>query len=236
MSEIFTKRLAAELRSSGVFLDRAADISEAGLKLSLCPYDCLVMNRALPDGDGVALVRSLRGEENPVPVLLVARGNSAAERIEGLTAGADDCVSLPLAVAEVTVRVLALCRRKDSILPSRLRLGDLTLDLSGRRATRSGTAVTLSPREFAVLELLAIRAGQVVSRTDLIDCCWDEMADPRSNVVDALMVRLRKRLGTPAIIESVWGVGFRLVPCPAQDEAESVGSTRGDFFSRSKSA
>ncbi|WP_405970368.1 response regulator transcription factor [Streptomyces sp. NBC_00988] len=218
VSEISVSRLAAALRSSGLFMDRAAKIAEADLKQTLFRYDCLIVSRVLPDGDGTALIRNLRGKGTRTPVLLLAPNNTAVERIEGFVAGADDCVSVPLAMAEVVARVLALCRRKDDVLPSQLRLGDLALDLSGRRVARSEMPITLSPREFAVLELLAIRSEQVVTRADLIECCWDEMADPRSNMVDALMARLRKRLGPPPIVESVWGVGFRLTPHVTQGD------------------
>lgn len=223
VNEISVSRLAAALRSGGLFMDQAANLSEADLKQTLCRYDCLIVNRVLPDGDGIALIRNLRGKGTRTPVLLVTKNNTAVERIEGFAVGADDCVSVPLAMAEVVARVLALCRRKDDMLPSQLRLGDLTLDLSGRHVARSGTPITLSPKEFAVLELLAIRSGQVVTRTDLIECCWDEMADPRSNVVDALMARLRKRLGPPPIVESVRGAGFRLTPHVTQAEPGSTG-------------
>ncbi|MET9588152.1 response regulator transcription factor [Streptomyces sp. NPDC006539] len=204
-------------------MDRAANLAEADLKQTLYRYDCLIVNGSLPDGDGISLIRNLRSKGTRTPVLLVAKKNTASERIEGFVAGADDCVSVPLAMAEVVARVLALCRRKDEMLPSQLRLGDLTLDLAGRRVVRFETPIALSPREFAVLELLAIRSGQVVTRTDLIECCWDEMADPRSNVVDALMARLRKRLGPPPIVESVWGAGFRLTPHVTQAEPGSTG-------------
>ena len=104
----------------------------------------------------------------------------------------------------------ALCRRRDQPLPALLRLGDIEIDLPRRRVQRAGILRSLTPKEFAVLELLATRAGSVVSRSDLIEACWDEMAEPNSNVVDAVMAGLRRKLGPPPVIDTVRGAGFVL--------------------------
>ncbi|GGQ68057.1 DNA-binding response regulator [Couchioplanes caeruleus subsp. azureus] len=200
------------LRATGFAVDGALDLAEADLKLAVNTYDCLVVDRTLPDGDGTALIDTMRCGGVRTPALVLTRRDAVADRVDGFAAGADDCLGKPFAMAELVARVRALCRRVGEIRPSVLRLGDLTLDLSRRRVSRNDAVVPLSAKEFAVLELLALRADHVVTRSELIECCWDEMAEPDSNVVDAVMARLRRRLGPPPVIFSVRGVGFRLVP------------------------
>ncbi|MEU7903544.1 response regulator transcription factor [Actinoplanes sp. NPDC049118] len=204
-------RVTRGLRSIGFAVDGAFDLAEADFKLAVNTYDCLVLDRDLPDGDGAALIGGQGGGARPPALVLTAR-NAVADRVEGFAAGADDCLGKPFAMAELVARVRALCRRVGEIRPSVLHLGDLALDLSRRRVTRRGALLALSAKEFAVLELLALRAEHVVTRSELIERCWDEQAEPESNVVDAVMARLRRRLGPPPVIESVRGVGFRLTP------------------------
>ncbi|MER5547206.1 response regulator transcription factor [Streptomyces sp. NPDC001118] len=196
------------LRSAGFAVDLADRLAEADLKLAVSAYDCLVVDRGLPDGDGLALVRGLRRAGARVPVLMLTAMDAVAERVAGFDDGADDYVVKPFAFAELAARVGALCRRAEQPRPPVAVVGDLEVDLARRRVRRSGVLLTLTAKEFAVLELLVARVGQVVSRTDLIECCWDEMAEPASNVVDAVIAQLRRKLGTPAVIGTVRGTGF----------------------------
>jgi two-component system copper resistance phosphate regulon response regulator CusR len=207
--------VATGLRTGGFAVDLALDLADADLKVSVNRYDCLVVDRNLPDGDGAELIESKRADGVHTPALILTARDAIADRLDGFTAGADDYLVKPFAMAELVARVRALCRRTDEIRPTVLELGDLTLDLARRRVSRDGVLLILSAKEFAVLELLAIRATQVVSRSDLIECCWDEMAEPESNVVDAVMARLRRRLGPPPLIASIRGVGFQLIPSGA---------------------
>ncbi|WP_225730688.1 MULTISPECIES: response regulator transcription factor [unclassified Nocardia] len=202
--------VAAGLRSAGFAVDLAHHVADADLKISVNTYDCLVVDRGLPDGDGLQLVAAKRQAGQRVPVLMLTARDGLADRIAGFENGADDYLVKPFALAELAARVRALCRRREQPAPSRLVLGDIDIDLPRRRVMRAGILRSLTPKEFAVLELLAARAGSVVSRTELIECCWDEMAEPASNVVDAVIAQLRRKLGAPPVIETIRGTGFMI--------------------------
>ncbi|GGK24858.1 DNA-binding response regulator [Pilimelia terevasa] len=202
--------VATGLRGAGFAVDLAADLAVGDFKVAVSGYDCLVVDRNLPDGDGARFVGRQRAGGSRTPVLILTARDGLRDRVEGFALGADDYLVKPFDLAELVARVRALCRRGDVLRPTRLAVGDILVDLAARKVTRAGIVLTLSPKEFGVLELLAVRVGQVVSRTEIIECCWDEMGEPESNVVDAVMARLRRRLGLPAVISTVRGVGFRL--------------------------
>ncbi|MCU1642176.1 MAG: Transcriptional regulatory protein [Nocardia sp.] len=206
--------VAAGLRAAGFAVDLARDYAEADLKIAVNRYDCLVVDRGLPDGDGLDLVRAQRESGRRTPVLMLTARDALADRLDGFANGADDYVVKPFAMDELTARVRALCRRQELPASTRTEIGDLVVDRPRRRVHRDGVLLTLTPKEFGVLEMLAARAGSVVTRTDLIECCWDEMAEPASNVVDVVMTQLRRKLGDPPIIETVRGVGFTIAPPP----------------------
>ncbi|MFI5496983.1 response regulator transcription factor [Actinoplanes sp. NPDC051859] len=202
--------VCAGLRRAGFAVDWSVNLADGDLKADVNRYDCLVVDRSLPDGDGVRLVAQRRRAGMRTPVLVTTPHNRVVDRIEGFEQGADDCLAKPFAVVELAARVRALCRRGESPRPPTIDVDDLSIDLAGRRVFRAGQPLTLSAKEFCVLELLAARTGEVVGRADLIESCWDEMAEPESNVVDAVMARLRRRLGAPSLITTQRGVGFRL--------------------------
>ncbi|WP_435593603.1 winged helix-turn-helix domain-containing protein [Nocardia sp. bgisy118] len=202
--------VAAGLRYAGFAVDLAGHLADADFKISVNTYDCLVIDRGLPDGDGLHLVAAHRAAGHRVPVLMLTARDGLADRIAGFENGADDYLVKPFALPELTARVRALCRRREHPAPARLRLGDIDIDLPRRRVQRAGILRSLTPKEFAVLELLATRAGSVVTRSELIECCWDEMAEPASNVVDAVIAQLRRKLGAPPVIETVRGAGFMI--------------------------
>ena len=202
--------VCAELRSVGFATDRAGSGHEAVYKIGINRYDCLVVDRGLPDGDGLGLVRRLREGGSPVPVLILTARDAIADRLAGFADGADDYLVKPFASAELVARIGALCRRAERPRPVLIRVDDLELDLARRRVRRGEVMLSLTAKEFAVLELLACQAGQVVTRSYLIECCWDEMAEPMSNVVDAVIAQIRRKLGTPPLITTVRGVGFVL--------------------------
>ncbi|WP_327140900.1 response regulator transcription factor [Nocardia sp. NBC_01327] len=206
--------VAAGLRAAGFAVDLARDYAEADLKIAVNRYDCLVVDRGLPDGDGLDLVRAQRESGRRTPVLMLTARDALADRLDGFANGADDYVVKPFAMDELTARVRALCRRQELPASTRTEIGDLVVDRPRRRVHRAGVLLTLTPKEFGVLEMLAARAGSVVTRTELIECCWDEMAEPASNVVDVVMTQLRRKLGDPPIIDTVRGVGFTIASPP----------------------
>ncbi|MBF6125359.1 response regulator transcription factor [Nocardia brasiliensis] len=202
--------VAAGLRAAGFAVDLAGRLADADLKISVNTYDVLVVDRGLPDGDGLRLVAHHRAAGLRVPVLMLTARDGLADRIAGFDHGADDYLVKPFALPELAARVRALSRRREHPAPARIVLGDIDIDLPRRRVQRAGILRSLTPKEFAVLELLATRAGTVVSRSELIECCWDEMAEPVSNVVDAVIAQLRRKLGPPQVIETVRGTGFMI--------------------------
>ncbi|MDH6135277.1 DNA-binding response OmpR family regulator [Kitasatospora sp. MAA4] len=207
--------IAEGLRQAGFAVDLAADLAEADLKLDVNGYDCLVADRALPDGDALTLVAARRRAGWTRPVLVLTALDAVADRVAGFEHGADDYLVKPFAAAELAARVRNLCRRPEPARLPQLRIGDLELDLPRRRVTRGGVLFSLTAKEFAVLEVLMLQAGEVVTRSRLIESCWDERCEPMSNVVDVLIRQLRRRLGSPDLIETVRGVGYRLTD-PAQ--------------------
>lgn len=201
--------VSAELRGGGLEVVAAPDIATAHAALGQHRFDCVVFDRMLPDGDALDYVQWRRRDGWAVPVLFLTARDSIADRVAGFASGGDDYLVKPFSVAEMSARVRALCRRTDG-RPPVLRYGDLEVDCARRAVRRAGVLLTLSDKEFAVLEYLAIRPDQVVSRSDLIEHCWDASADPMSNVVDVVVKRLRRKLGPPELIHTVRGRGYRL--------------------------
>lgn len=202
--------VVAELRAAGLDVADANTISAAHAAFQNASYTCAVFDRGLPDGDAIHYVHQRRREGWTVPVLFLTARDSLADRVHGFEHGGDDYLVKPFAVAEMTARVLSLCRRSGGGRPSVLRHGGLEVDCARREVRRDGVLLTLSGREFAVLEYLATRVDYAVSRADLIEHCWDAENDPVANVVDAVIKRLRRKLGEPGIIHTVHGHGYRL--------------------------
>jgi DNA-binding response OmpR family regulator len=201
--------VSVELGAAGLDVAQAPDLATADALLRQGPFACVVFDRMLPDGDALDYVQYRRRSGWAVPVLFLTARDAVADRVAGFAAGGDDYLVKPFSVAEMAARVRTLCRRADG-RPSVLRHADLEVDCARRAVRRSGVLLTLSDKEFAVLEFLAIRPEQVVSRTDLIEHCWDATADPMSNVVDVVVKRLRRKLGPPELIHTVRGRGYRL--------------------------
>jgi DNA-binding response OmpR family regulator len=204
------RAITGGLRDAGFAVDFAVDLAEADFKLAINDYDCLVADRMLPDGDALDLLTARRRAGSALPVLLLTALDSVSDRVAGFEHGADDYLVKPFAFAELEARVRALCRRGQPARPPVLAVGDLELDLPRRRVRRAGVLLSLTAKEFAVLEALLLRAGDVVTRTDLLVRCWDERYEPSSNVVDVLIGQLRRRLGPPEVISTVRGVGYRI--------------------------
>jgi DNA-binding response OmpR family regulator len=202
--------VTTELAAAGLTVDQAGDIAAADAQLSRGGYDCVVFDRMLPDGDAIDYVQRRRGEGWAVPVLFLTARDTTADLVAGFEHGGDDYLVKPFAVAEMTARVLTMARRAGSGRPSVLRHDDLELDSARRQVRRAGVLLGLTGKEFAVLEFLMSRTGRAVSRTDLIEHCWDWSTDPMSNVVDVVIRRLRGKLGEPEILHTVRGRGYRI--------------------------
>lgn len=202
--------VAGTLRRAGLAVDAVATLTAADEAITVNHYDAVVFDRMVTDGDSMGLVRRHRAAGWPVPVLFLTARDQVADRVAGFEAGGDDYLVKPFAVEELVVRVRALCRRSGAVRPAVLTAGDLSIDTARHEVVRAGIQLTLTPKEFAVLEMLGARSPAVVSRADLIEHCWDEMADPASNVVDVVVAQLRRKLGEPPVVRTVRGVGYCL--------------------------
>jgi DNA-binding response OmpR family regulator len=208
--------VAAELARGGAEVRQAVDLAAADAALADGEPSCVVFDRMLPDGDAAGYVRSRRQAGWTVPVLFLTARDTVADVVAGFEHGGDDYLVKPFAVAELTARVRNLARRGAAARPAVLRLADLEVNCPRRQARRAGVLLGLTGKEFAVLEHLMSRPGQAVSRTELIEHCWDASAEPMSNVVDAVVRRLRAKLGEPELVHTVRGRGYR---CAERDQA-----------------
>jgi len=199
-----------ELAGAGLLVTQAADLAAADAALTGADFDCVVFDRMLPDGDAIHYVHGRRQQGWAVPVLLLTARDSLADIVAGFEHGGDDYLVKPFSVAEMTARVLTLCRRAGTGRPSVLRHGDLEMDCARRQVRRAGVLLGLTAKEFAVLEYLLTRPEQAVARGELIEHCWDSSTDPMSNVVDVVVRRLRGKLREPELIHTVRGRGYRL--------------------------
>lgn len=205
--------LSKGLGQHGFVVDVATDGEEA-LKLALSvPYDALVLDVMLPERDGFSLLADLRGRRITTPaVFLTARGE-LDERVRGFEVGADDYLVKPFAISELVARLRAILRRGPQLQPERLVIADLEIEPSRHRASRGGTVLDLTPKEFALLWLLARHRGEVLSRALIAERVWDMYYDSETNVVDVHIGRLRAKVDTPfgkRLIHTVRGVGYVL--------------------------
>jgi DNA-binding response OmpR family regulator len=208
--EELAQTVAAGLRREGMAVDVALDGDEALRRTSVHPYDVVVLDRDLPVRHGDDVCRALARAGYPGRVLMLTASGTVDDRVTGLGLGADDYLPKPFAFAELVARVRALGRRSSPAVPPVLICGDLRLDPATRVVTRNGLRLPLTPKEFAVLELLMAAGGRVVSAEHLLERCWDEFADPFTQTVKVTISRLRRKLGDPPLIETVPQAGYRL--------------------------
>ena len=176
-------------------------------------YDVVVLDVMLPGLDGFEVCRRLRADEVWTPVLMLTARDAVEDRVAGLDGGADDYLVKPFSFEELLARLRALVRRGAAERPAVLEAGDLRLEPATRRVTRGGAEISLSPKEFALLETLMLRPGKVLSRLQLLEHAWDDTYENRSNVVDVYIRYLREKIDRPFgadTIETVRGVGYRL--------------------------
>jgi DNA-binding response OmpR family regulator len=202
--------VARVLRREGMAVDATYDGRDALDRTALVDYDVVVLDRDLPGVHGDEVCRSLVTRERHTRVLMLTASGTIADRVEGLSLGADDYLPKPFAYAELVARIRALARRSQPPLPPVLERGDLRLDPARRVATRAGMRLALSPKELAVLEYLLAARGRVVSAEELLERVWDEAADPFTTTVKATINRLRAKLGDPPAIETVPHGGYRI--------------------------
>jgi two-component system OmpR family response regulator len=214
--------VAKGLQEAGYVVD-IADDGRRGLDLAAANRpDLAVVDVMLPALDGLGLIEALRHRGLRFPVLILSAKRSIDDRVKGLQVGGDDYLTKPFAFAELLARVQALLRRSSSASnePTRLQVADLEIDLLARRVTRGGQAIDLRPREFALLEYLARQAGRVVSKTMIQSRIWNYSFDPRTNVVDVLVHRLREKIDhdfSPKLLHTRRGMGYVLGVEPGGD-------------------
>ncbi len=202
--------IARGLRAEGMAVDVAYDGTEGHEKSSYTRYDVVVLDRDLPGVHGDDLLAELVSSGDITRVLMLTASSGLDARVEGLSAGADDYLAKPFAFPELVARVRALGRRATPAAPPVLRAGDVELDPSRRLVSRAGAPVELTRKEFGVLEVLMSAAGTVVSSEELLERVWDENADPFTTTVRVTVMTLRRKMGEPALIDTVVGAGYRV--------------------------
>ena len=212
-SEHLRRSISTALRKAGYAVDAAADGEEGLWAAESNPYDVLVLDLMLPKLDGLAVLSRLRKSGHSTSVLVLTAKASVEDRVLGLQAGADDYLIKPFALEEFLARVQALCRRQYNQKDPRLVVGDLEINTANCTVTRHGDTIDLTPREYRLLEYLARRKGQVVSRTDIWVHIYDEHTEPLSNAVDSAVCTLRKKLDFPGaapLLVTRRGLGYVL--------------------------
>ena len=193
------KSLTRALREAGYAVDSAADGTEGLFKAESADYDVILLDVMMPGLDGWSVLDRLRKKKSTPVLLLTARG-ATSDRVRGLDAGADDYLAKPFDLPELLARVRALIRRSMGQSTSRLELGDVVLDMRSKTVELAGRPVLLTPREYAILEYLALHRGEVVTRTTLYEHLFDESEDTLSNLLDVHVFSIRKKLGADVIV------------------------------------
>lgn len=202
------------LKQSGFAVDHCADGEEGLILAQSTPFDAAVVDIMLPKLDGLTLVQTLRRSNIQTPVLILSAKATVDDRVKGLQAGGDDYLVKPFAFSELLARLQALIRRATKAPePTRLTVGDLTMDLLTREVHRAGQKVELQAREFSLLEFLMRHAGRAVTKTMILEHVWDYSFDPQTNVVDVLVFRLRNKIDKDfpkKMLHTIRGVGYVL--------------------------
>jgi two-component system OmpR family response regulator len=212
-------KMAALLKRGLEREGHAVDVAETGEQAIWAgcefPYDAVLLDAMIPPPDGFEVCRRIREAGRWMPVMMLTARDAVADRVRGLDAGADDYLAKPFSFAELYARLRALARREVRERPVVLRAGDLRLDPAAKAVSRAGNAISLSAKEFALLELFLRRKGEVLSRTQILEHVWDFAYDGTSNVVDVYVRYLREKIDRPFgcdSIETVRGSGYRLRP------------------------
>ena len=208
--QVLADAIGRGLRREGMAVDVVSDGAEALDRLGVNGYDVVVLDRDLPSVHGDDVCRTLAAEPASPRVLMLTASAGIDDRVDGVSLGADDYLPKPFAFAELVARIRALGRRAAPALPPVLSRRGVTVDPARRVASRDGQFLRLTNKELAVLEILLAADGRVVSAEELLEKAWDEHADPFTNAVRVTVMKLRKKLGRPPLIETVPGAGYRM--------------------------
>jgi two-component system, OmpR family, response regulator len=202
------------LKQNGFAVDHCLDGEDALIPAETTPFDVAVVDLMLPKLDGLSLIQRMRSKGSRIPILILSAKASVDDRVKGLQSGGDDYLTKPFAFSELLARIQALIRRStQSTEPTKLTVGDLTLDLLTRQVTRGSETVELQSREFALLEYLMRNAGRTVTKTMVLEHVWDYSFDPQTNVVDVLVHRLRAKIDPDKTrLHTIRGVGYAIRP------------------------
>jgi len=212
-NESLRKAITQRLRESGFAVDETGDGPEGLWMATENQYTVAILDLMLPGLDGLDLLKKMRKNNEETSVLIITARDQVGDRVNGLDAGADDYLVKPFALEELLARVRALTRRKHSVKNPVLKVGDLEIDTRRRSISRGGKEIDLTAREYSLLELLALRAGEVVSRAEIWEQLYDFNQDPESNVVDVFIAYLRRKIETddkPKLIHTRRGMGYIL--------------------------
>ena len=207
------RSLEQGLREAGFSVDASADGEEGLWFATTNAYDAIILDLMLPKLDGLTVLERVRTSGQRTPVLILTARDSVDDRVKGLDRGADDYLTKPFALAELLARLRVMVRREYARPDTVLRIGHLALDTAARQVAIADEVVPLTPKEFALLELLARRAGELVTRSDIVEHCYDFAAEATSNVIDVYIGYLRKKLerpGKPRLIHTRRGQGYLL--------------------------
>jgi DNA-binding response OmpR family regulator len=207
--------IAQGLRRRSMAVDVCYDGDAALERVAVHRYDVVVLDRDLPRAHGDEVCRRIIASGGETRVIMLTAATGLRDRVQGLGLGADDYLTKPFAFAELVARVQALGRRARPALPPVLAQFGVVLDIPRHQVSRDGTFLRLSPKEFAVLEVLMRAEGTVVSAEELLEKAWDEYADPFTNAVRVALMTLRRKLGPPPVIHTVPGAGYRFAESPA---------------------
>ena len=208
--DVLADAIARGLRQVAMAVDVSHDGASALERIAINHYDVVVLDRDLPVVHGDEVCRRLAVENLAPRILMLTASADVDDRVEGLTLGADDYLAKPFAFTELVARIRALARRAATAQPAVIERGGVTLDSARRVASRDGRFLRLTNNELAVLQVLLGAEGAVVSAEELLERAWDEHADPFTNAVRVMMVKLRRKLGNPPVIETVAGAGYRI--------------------------
>jgi DNA-binding response OmpR family regulator len=215
------------LREQAYAVDAATTGQDALYQADINQYDVIILDVMIPAPDGFEVCRRLRRAGHRTPILMLTARDAVEDRVSGLDRGADDYLTKPFEFRELLARLRALLRRSSELHPPRLNVGDLVLDTAAQSAARGGHAISLTHKEYALLEYFVRNKGRVVSRADIAEHVWDESFDPFSNLIEVYINRLRRKIdpdGSSELLQTRRGAGYIL---KAVDDAEGTGRTQG---------